>query len=75
MARLAGLDEGDEQEEGGVKDAHDVVVQALVVGRGDPPFKGEDEEDDFDEVEGCIYIALVGGWATVGGDGGAGDEG
>lgn len=49
---LFGFDEGGDEEEGGVDDAHDVVVEALVFGLGHPPFEGQDEAEDLDEVEG-----------------------
>ena len=50
---LPGLDVGGDDQQGGVEEAHDEVVEAVVLGCGEPPFEGEDEEEDLDEVECC----------------------
>ena len=49
------------EQQRGVKYAHDVVVEALVVASGHPPFEGENEEEDFYEVEGGDEDVFVGG--------------
>lgn len=49
---LLRFEPGGDEEEGGIDDAHDEVVEALVARGGQPPFEGDDEEEDLDEVEG-----------------------
>ena len=49
------------EQQRGVNYAHDIVVEALVAASGHPPFEGEDEEEDFNEVEGGDEDVFVGG--------------
>lgn len=49
VARLNGR--GDE-EQWEVNDTHNIVVETFVSVRRHPPFEGEDQEDDFYQVEG-----------------------
>ena len=59
--RLLRLQPGRHQQQRGIDDAHDVVVETLVAGGGHPPFKRDDEEEDLDEVEGGDEDVFVGG--------------
>lgn len=58
--RLPLFQPGRHEEQGRVEDGHDGVVEALVAGGGEPPFEGEDEEEDLDEVEGWDEDVFVG---------------
>jgi len=51
LVGLASLEEGGDEQERGVDDAHDVVVQSLVAAARHPPFEGDNETEELDEVE------------------------
>lgn len=53
VACFSGFEEGGNDEERGVEDAHDDVIEVFVAVGGEPPFEGEDEEEDFNEIECC----------------------
>lgn len=55
------LEHGGDEEERGVNDSHDHIVETVVAFLVHPPFKGEDEKDHFDEVERGDEDVFVGG--------------
>ena len=60
MRRLLGFNVCCDEQQRGVKRAHDRIVESFVTVCGEPPFKGEDEAEDFDEVEGGDEDIFIG---------------
>ena len=51
MSLLALIERRDEEERT-IQYPHDEIIETLVAGGGEPPFEGEDQAEDFEEVEG-----------------------